>query len=69
MRGSFKTLVPVEKEPLPLAVRQEIHEVIRLGYSLVGVERRGAGWRVRFSGQRSMSSIIGSETCEEDSAA
>ena len=69
MRGSFKTLVPVEKEPLPLAVRQEIHEVIRLGYSLVGVERRGAGWRVRFSGPRSMSSIISIDVGREASVA
>lgn len=68
MRCGFLTAVPVEREPLPLVVRQEIHEVIRLGFSLQGVERRGTSWRVRFSGPHSMSSIISIDTPEEASA-
>ena len=49
--------------------RHEIHEVIRQGYTVVCVERRGTGWRVRFSGPRSMSSIISIDVGREASVA
>lgn len=69
MHGGFKTATPVKAEPLPLTVRHEIHEVIRQGYTVVCVERRGTGWRVRFSGPRSMSSIISIDVGREASVA
>jgi hypothetical protein len=52
MRESFKTAMQVTGEPLPLEVRQEIHELIRLGFTVFSVEQTSASWRIRYSGAR-----------------
>lgn len=59
MHGSFETAVPVEREPLPLAVRQQIHEVIRDGNTVVFVEEHGRRWDLLYrDGSRLVRSVI-----------
>ena len=59
MHGSFETAVPVEREPLPFAVRQQIHDVIRDGHTVVVVEQRGRRWNLHYrDGSRLVCSVI-----------
>ncbi len=37
MHGCFKRAVQVEREPLPFAVRQQIHDLIRGGHTILCV--------------------------------
>jgi len=69
MHGGFTTIIPVQRPPLPRSVRHEIHEGIRRGYTLLGVEQRGGAWHLRFSGLLATTSIIIDPDRIEDDAA
>lgn len=62
MHGNFTTAIPVTGEPLPLAVRQEIHELVRRGCTVLAVEPRRNGWKVIYDGPRSLFSIVPGHT-------
>ena len=59
MHGSFETAVPVEREPLPLVVRQQIHEMIRRGHTVVFVAQGVERWNLIYrDGSHFVRSVI-----------
>ncbi len=60
MHGSFKTAVPVEREPLPLDVRQQIHDVIRDGHTILCIAQGHQCCELYYrDGSRLVRSVIG----------
>ena len=59
MHGSFTTARPVEEEPLPLSVRQVIHDAIRSGQTVLFVEQHGQRFEVHTrDGSRFVRTIV-----------